>query len=355
VDFDKDHVLTNLRNGLLQGADLSGIDLRWSDLREAKLAEVKLTDANLSGANLTQADLAQADLARANLQNAVMSNIDLCGAYLYGTQLVDANLQAARLINAKLISADLFRADLSEADLTSSNLTWARFFRTRLWKADLSWATCGSTSFIDVDLSQANGLETVRHEYPSYLDIGTLYFYAQNNSPETFLRGCGLPEDFITYARSLTTNSIQFYSCFISYSSKDEAFVRRLHADLQSRGVRCYYAPEDMKIGDRIRSSIDRAIRIRDKLLLVLSENSINSSWVEKEVETAFEEEKRRGRPVLFPIRLDDAVMDMDIEASWAADIRRARHIGDFRDWTDHDSYFAALERLLRDLKASDT
>jgi hypothetical protein len=51
---------------------------------------------------------------------------------------------------------------------------------------------------------------------------------------------------------------------------------------------------------------------------------------VEKEVETAFEKERKQGRTVLFPIRLDNAVMEA--EEAWAADIRRTRHIGDLRE-----------------------
>ena len=60
----------------------------------------------------------------------------------------------------------------------------------------------------------------------------------------------------------------------------------------------------------------------------------------------AFEEERRRGQTVLFPIRLDDAVMETD--EAWAAKLR-ARHIGDFRRWKDHDAY-KAFERVLRGL-----
>jgi len=58
----------------------------------------------------------------------------------------------------------------------------------------------------------------------------------------------------------------------------------------------------------------------------VLTENSMKSPWVEKEVETAFEKERRQGRTVLFPIRLDDAVMGA--EEAWAAmrDLRAADH-----------------------------
>jgi hypothetical protein len=107
-----------------------------------------------------------------------------------------------------------------------------------------------------------------------------------------------------------------------------------------------------MKIGDEIRPTIDRAIRVRDKLLLILSKHSIGSTWVKKEVEAAFEEEDRRGKLILFPVRLDNSVMDT--EEAWAADIRRTRHIGDFSNWKEHDAYQQAFDRLLRDLKAED-
>ena len=152
--------------------------------------------------------------------------------------------------------------------------------------------------------------------------------------------------------------AIEFYSCFISYSSKDDEFAKRLHADLQQEGVRCWFAPEDLKIGERFRRSIEDAIRLHDKLLLILSEDSVNSTWVEDEVESALEKErkaKERGeeRTVLFPIRLDSAVMETD--AAWAASIRRTRHIGDFSAWKDHDAYQVAFQRLLRDLKSGAT
>ena len=64
------------------------------------------------------------------------------------------------------------------------------------------------------------------------------------------------------------------------------------------------------------------------------------------------EKEAKENRLVLFPIRVDEAVMQMS--AGWAADVRRMRHIGDFTGWKDHDSYQQAFTRLLRDLKAAD-
>jgi hypothetical protein len=139
-------------------------------------------------------------------------------------------------------------------------------------------------------------------------------------------------------------------SCFISYSSSDQEIAERLHADLINARVKCWFAPEDLKTGDKLRPAFDEAIQKHDKLMVLLSEHSVQSPWVEKEVETAFEKERQQKRTVLFPIRLDDAVMETD--QAWAADIRRTRHIGDFRNWKDHDAYKKAFDRLLRDLKA---
>ena len=140
---------------------------------------------------------------------------------------------------------------------------------------------------------------------------------------------------------------IQHYSCFISYSTKDQEFAERLHADLQNKGVRCWFAPHHLRIGDKILDEIDAAIRLRDKVLLILSEHSIKSDWVEDEVTAGFEEERKRGQIVLFPIRLDETVMKTN--EAWAAKLR-ARLIGDFQHWRDHDAYKDGFERVLRDL-----
>ncbi len=166
--------------------------------------------------------------------------------------------------------------------------------------------------------------------------------------PISFLRGIGLPDTLIDYLPSLLTQAIQFFSCFISYSSKDEDFAKRIHADLQNAGIRCWFAPHDLPIGAKILDGIDAAIRLRDKVLLILSDHSIKSDWVEDEVKTAFEEERKRGQVVLFPLRLDDAVMET--KEAWAAKLRADRKIGDFRRWKEHDSYKATFDRVVRDL-----
>jgi hypothetical protein len=199
----------------------------------------------------------------------------------------------------------------------------------------------------NVDLSAVTGLETCRHDGPSIIDFRTLQ--RSGVLPLAFLRGVGLPDSLIDYLPSLLNQPIQMYSCFISHSSKDKEFAERLHADLQNKGVRCWFAPHDLLIGAKIWDAIDQAIKLRDKLLLILSENAIAGDWVEDEVNKAFAEERDRKQDVLFPVRIDDAVMASS--EPWARKLRDQRHIGDFRKWKDHDAYQKGLERLLRDLK----
>jgi uncharacterized protein YjbI with pentapeptide repeats len=219
---------------------------------------------------------------------------------------------------------------------------------TNLRHADLREALLYETAFGNSDLSETKSLETCTHQGPSVLDHRTLQ--RSGRLPLVFLRGCGLPDRLIDYLPSLLEEAIQYYSSFISYSSKDEAFAKRLYADLQNSGVRCWFAPHDLPIGAKTWDAIDAAIKVRDKLLLILSKNAIASGWVEDEVNKAFAEERRRNQLVLFPVRIDDTVMTT--AEPWAVKLRDQRNIGDFRRWKrDHDAYQQAFDRVLRDLK----
>jgi hypothetical protein len=64
------------------------------------------------------------------------------------------------------------------------------------------------------------------------------------------------------------------------------------------------------------------------------------------------EKESKQKRTMLFPIRLDDSVMN--IETGWPADMRRTRHIGDFTGWKEGDAYQKAFDRSMRELKADE-
>jgi hypothetical protein len=303
------------------------------DLIAANFAAADLRGADFSDTQLNGAYLNDADLSHSRLVRAVMVFAQLNGAVLVGANLALTNLAGARLEGADLRSAELQMTNLSFADLRGANLDSALFESTIL----------GCTN-----LSEATGLQGCVHLNASILDHQTLAL--SGPLPAAFVRGCGLPEEWIKLASTLART---FPSCFISYASQDQRFVERLHNDLQNGGVRCWFAPKDLRIGEPIRLGIDESIRRHDRVLLVLSSQSVESPWVAKEVETALEEERKQKRVILFPIRVDDSVLGT--ESGWAADIRRSKNIGDFTGWKQPRHYKTALQRLFRDLRVSGT
>jgi hypothetical protein len=273
-------------------------------------------------------------------------------ANLNEANLSGADLNEADLSEAKLRVASLFMANLSRTNLSGANLRFANLSGANLSGADFHTTHLGYATFAWVNLCAVEGLDTVIHEGPSTVNVNTVKL-PEGKTRMLFLRGAGFSDTFIDYLPSLLTAAIQYASCFISYAHQDEALAQRLHKDLQDKGVRCWFAPHDLKIGDKFRTRIDEAIHLQEKLLLLLSEHSLASSWVEVEVEAALEKEQRQGYDVLFPVRLDDAVIHTS--QAWAATLRRMRHIGDFTSWTDDAIYQQRFEELLRHLKVRTT
>jgi hypothetical protein len=196
------------------------------------------------------------------------------------------------------------------------------------------------------------GLETIIHQAPSTIGIDTLE-RSNSNIPKVFLRKSGISDNILEHIQFSYNKSIEYYTCFISYSRQNQDFVKILYEDLQNNGVRCWYAPVDLKIGDKYWHRIDENIRLYDKLLIILSEYSVESEWVEREIMVALEKESQYRRTVLFPIRLDDSIFKFTSTSPWASMMRRERHIGNFTRWKHHDYYQTALDRLLRDLQTS--
>jgi uncharacterized protein YjbI with pentapeptide repeats len=289
-----------------------------------------LRGANLQGANLHSTSLYAAVLDEANLDGAVLTWADLDRAYL----------RRATLVNANLTSANLTAANLTEADLSGANL-----YGALLDDANIEKAVLGGTIFANVNLGSTHGLNSCKHEGSSSLDYATLL--KSPNIPHTFLLGSGLPREFIDFLPSLIGRPFQYYSCFLSYSHKDEEFARRLHADLQELGIRTWFAPHDLQVGSRIWDQLDAAIRIHDKLVLILSHESTSSRWVQSEVEKAIHTERETQRTVIFPIRLDDSISQLS--EPWAEALKQ-RFILDFSSWRNEQLYMASLSRLAKAL-----
>lgn len=150
-----------------------------------------------------------------------------------------------------------------------------------------------------------------------------------------------------------------FHSVFISYSTKDEEFVSELAARLRGAGVRVWFAPEDILPGGKLHEQIDSAIRSVDRLLVVLSGESMKSEWVMTELRKAKRREVEEGGHILFPIALApiDEIrkwecFDADAGKDIAVELREY-FIPDFSNWKSHDDFERAFARLYEDLRAS--
>lgn len=186
------------------------------------------------------------------------------------------------------------------------------------------------TRLESLSLRSAHHLVEAEHLGPSHLSTSTLVL-SRGQIPAAFLKGCGLQDWEIAAAklydpnlstaeitdlqyevfRLRTTRPLMVNNLFVSYSHVDADFAEALRQRLDERGVRCWQDIHDMTAG-RMETQIDRAMRLHPVVLLILSENSVNSDWVESEVRKARELEKElraKGMPkdVLLPVALDDA------------------------------------------------
>ncbi len=346
---------SNLKNADFRGANLVRADLRASNINQTSFNLAKLREANFSESYLRKSDLSEADLSRAYFIRADLVKVDLCE-----TDLTKADFRWAYLIGTDLTRADLTQADLrwahlsesnlSDANLTKANLVKASIIKTNLHHSNFKDTLMAWTHFGDVDLSLTKDLYAAQHYGPSSIGIDTI-MRSDGKIPETFLRDAGVSDNIIQNMALLTEKGPSYQGCFISHSGKDLEFAEKLYTDLQNHGVRCWFASEDMKIGKKTWDSIYHYIRMRDKILLILSEDSISADWVEEEVNAALSEENKRKKPIFLPIRVDNAVLGSD--QAWAEYINKTRNVCDFSDWKDHDAYHRALDNLLDELKIS--
>jgi hypothetical protein len=124
---------------------------------------------------------------------------------------------------------------------------------------------------------------------------------------------------------------------FISHSTANDSFVNRLSDELQIRGIQSWVDHRDMPAGSRWVAELETALTGSDVMLLVLSEASTSSSYVESEWHTFF----NMGRKII-PLRLDNCEVPLFL---------RTFHQVDFRQSERFTEAFASLLQVLPDLE----
>ena len=311
---------SDLMGAGLQRANLSGCYLNPSHLYHANLVQADLSEALLNGANLRGANLSGANLSRADLDRAILSDANLTGANLRDANLSRANLAGTNLTDADLTGANLNRAALNRSNLSNANLDGADLYEAMLNSpvlAGAKFAKCivGYTVFQNCDLSVAEGLDQIRHDAPSTIGIDVLY-RSGGGVPDVFLRNAGLPDSICEFQQSLKESAALPGECFISCSAQDAAFAQTLQAALRDQGVPSWVYAEGSRGNPLVerhstsdQEEVERGVRAYDKLVVVCTEQAMDSETVRNDITLAQQLQESRDQWVLYLVAPDDTVI----------------------------------------------
>ena len=145
-------------------------------------------------------------------------------------------------------------------------------------------------------------------------------------------------------------------SVFVSYGGPDEAFAKKLDAELRERGVkRTFLFCRDAIPGKRLHRVMKEAVNEHDRVVLICSRDSLDRPGVLNEIEEAFQREAREGgSTILIPVTLDDYLF-----TEWAPERRdlvdaiRDRVVANFTSREDPQALAAAIDLLLEALAVS--
>jgi len=123
---------------------------------------------------------------------------------------------------------------------------------------------------------------------------------------------------------------------FVSHSSIDKPFVRRLVADLTSHNKYVWFDEQELKPGDSIVNGISEGLTNTDYFVVVLSNVSVQSQWVKAELNAALMNQFSDQGTVVLPVLVEDCTIPP---------LLRDRVYADFRG--DYDAGLKSLLRVL--------
>ncbi len=125
---------------------------------------------------------------------------------------------------------------------------------------------------------------------------------------------------------------------FLSHNSSDKPFVRKIAADLRKYGHTVWVDEAEINIGDSLIGKIREGLDSVDYVAVVLSESSLKSEWVQKEIEIASNREIEEKKVVVLPIIVEQVELPGFLKGKF------------YGDFTKSEEYQDKLQLLLRSL-----
>ena len=145
---------------------------------------------------------------------------------------------------------------------------------------------------------------------------------------------------------------------FLSYSHRDEGFANKLVKSIEQFGLRTWFDRNDLitetsllRFGTSIEQdtllmrTLENALDRANRVLLVLSRHSVQSTWVEAEIALALQEGRRENIPV------DCLLLERDIlnnSPNWITSAVQAYGCYDFSDWQEDLCWNSSFKKLLK-------
>ncbi|TGL45675.1 toll/interleukin-1 receptor domain-containing protein [Leptospira meyeri] len=128
-------------------------------------------------------------------------------------------------------------------------------------------------------------------------------------------------------------------SVFLSHNSIDKPFVRTLAERLSNDGILVWLDEAEINIGDSLIERISSGIEEMDFVAAIISQNSITSPWVQKEISLAMNKEIKGKKVAVLPILIDNSKLPASIADKLYAD---------FTDPTKFDDSYQNLIRAIK-------
>lgn len=115
---------------------------------------------------------------------------------------------------------------------------------------------------------------------------------------------------------------------FLSHSSKDKRLAARIARDLESYSIGVWFDDQEMKVGDSITGRVQQGLHEADFVVVLLTRNSLESGWVEKEWQSKIGHEAAQRSVKVLPVKGDDCEVPLLLQDRLCVELKRDYHDG---------------------------
>jgi hypothetical protein len=136
---------------------------------------------------------------------------------------------------------------------------------------------------------------------------------------------------------------------FISHSSKDKPFVRKLKEDLNFNGIETWFDQDELNVGDNLFDNLMLGLGNASHFIIVLSNNIVGSKWVDMELKEAVAAINKDVLKKIIPVLLHKTEIPKEISGLLRADFSTIVFTlkGDKVDFQD-DKYHTELSKIVK-------